>query len=108
MKPTVSHDLVKDFTSKSAANRFTEKSTSQSSALNISPNTESLSATCSHRMTATGTANWNSGKCATRRIGASSDLIRAMGKHPEQDRQSENDGSEQKEFRTVEECRLFL
>src|ERR1700680_2287947 len=85
MNPTVSHDLVKDFTSKSAANRFTEKSTNQSSVLNISPNTELLSAACSHRMTATVTANWNSGKCATRRIGASSDLIRAMGKHPEQD-----------------------
>src|SRR5207253_5944317 len=66
--------------SANAANRFTEKSTSRSSALNISPKTELLSAACNHRMKAMVTINWNSGKRATRCIGASSDLIRAIGK----------------------------
>src|ERR1039458_5220747 len=83
MKPVMSHDLVKDFTANIAAHCLTLKSTSQSRALNIPPNTELPSAACNHRITATVTASWNSGKCATRRIGASSNLIRNIWDRPQ-------------------------
>jgi len=52
MNPVVSHDLVKDFTSKIDPHSLTVKSTRRSSALNIPPNTDLLSAACSNRMTA--------------------------------------------------------
>src|SRR5438132_2421977 len=44
-------NLVKDFTSKIDAHSRTVKSTTRSSALNISPNTDLLSAACSNKMT---------------------------------------------------------
>jgi hypothetical protein len=57
MNPVVSHDLVKDFTSNVAAHSLTVRSTRRSSALNILPKTDLLSAACSNTITAMATVS---------------------------------------------------
>src|SRR4030088_1582031 len=75
MKPDMSHDLVKDFTVKTVANKCTVASTSLSRAPKICPKIDLSSAACSHRITPITIANCNKGNLTMLRIGAKTSLI---------------------------------
>src|ERR1700738_4739756 len=75
MKPDISHDLVNDFTVKTAENNCTVASTSLSRPLKIWPKINLSSAACSHRITPITTANCNRGNLTMLRIGAKISLI---------------------------------
>src|ERR1700676_2409186 len=75
MKPDISHDLVNDFTVKTAENNCTVASTSLSRPLKIWPKIDLSSAACSHRITAITIASCNRGNLTMLRIGAKISLI---------------------------------
>src|SRR6202171_3024332 len=75
MKPDISHDLVNDFTVKTAENSCTVASTSLSRPLKIWPRTDLSSATCSHRITPITIASCIKGNLTMLRIGAKISLI---------------------------------
>src|SRR6202051_3624836 len=75
MKPDVSHDLVNDFTVKTAENNCTVASTSLSRPLKIWPKIDLSSAACSHRITLITMASCNKGNLTMLRIGAKISLI---------------------------------
>src|SRR6267378_7311972 len=79
MKPDISHDLVNDFTVKTAENNCTVASTSLSRPLKIWPKIDLSSAACSHRITAITIASCNSGNLTMLRIGAKISLIIRWG-----------------------------
>src|ERR1700730_8726512 len=75
MKPDISHDLVNDFTVKTAENNCTVASTSLSRPLKIWPKINLSSAACSHRITPITMASCNKGNLTMLRIGAKISLI---------------------------------
>src|ERR1700680_2535781 len=75
MKPDISHDLVNDFTVKTAENNCTVASTSLSRPLKIWPKVDLSSAACSHRITPITMASCNKGNLTMLRIGAKISLI---------------------------------
>src|SRR5258705_1320635 len=75
MKPDISHDLVKDFTVKTAEHNFTVPSTGLSRPLKIWPKIDRSSAACSHRITPITIANCNKGNLTMLRIGVKISLI---------------------------------
>src|SRR5216684_7649184 len=75
MKPDISHDLVKDFTVKTAENNCTVVSTSLSRPLKICPKIDLSSAACSHRITPITKASCIKGNLTMLRIGAKISLI---------------------------------
>src|ERR1700680_1442984 len=75
MKPDISHDLVNDFTVKTAENNCTVASTSLSRPLKIRPKIDLSSAACSHRITPITMASCNNGNLTILRIGAKISLI---------------------------------
>src|ERR1700726_4328509 len=75
MKPDISHDLVNDFTVKTAENNCTVASTSLSSPLKIWPKIDLSSAACNHRITPIRMASCNKGNLTMLRIGAKISLI---------------------------------
>src|ERR1700682_5862909 len=75
MKPDISHDLVNDFTVKTAENNCTVASTSLSRPLKIWPKIDLSSAACSHRITPITMASRTKGNLTMLRIGAKISLI---------------------------------
>src|ERR1700686_4194174 len=75
MKPDISHDLVNDFTVKTAENNCTVASTSLSRPLKIWPKIDLSSAASSHRITPITMASCNKGNLTMLRIGAKISLI---------------------------------